>query len=196
MLAETGRILANSFAPPARQGIEGFERQKVKGKRQNELGTALFPFLPFAFCLSATASPVAAPLTLPPCLRLLAPLYLSCAASGATPDGLRARRKPLLSERPVGTYVLRYAVRQFAAPLSQQPPRNTRPEPPLAPSESTAAVSPKSPSQSCVHSNRFPCRSNKPRMLGRNSRGGRTCLPLFSANQPNRPSRLTSPPKP
>ena len=50
--------------------------------------------------------------------------------------------------------------------------------------------------QSWLHSNRLPCRSNKPRILGRNSRGGWTCLPLFSANQPNRPSRLTSLPKP
>ena len=102
----------------------------------------------------------------------------------------------MLIERYVGTFVLRFAVRQYAATKFQLPPRSTRFEPSLAPSESTADVSPKSPYQSCVHSNRFPCRSNKPRMLGRNSRGGWTCLPLFSANQPNRPSRLTSLPNP
>ena len=63
----------------------------------------------------ATASPVAVPLTLPPCLRLLALLYFSFAASGKTPDGLRARRKPRLFERNVGTDELRCAVRQIAA---------------------------------------------------------------------------------
>ena len=41
-----------------------------------------------------------------------------------------------------------------------------------------------------------PVQINKPRMLGDNSRGGWPCLPLFSANQPNCPSRLASLPKP
>ena len=53
----------------------------------------------------ATASPVAAPQTLPPCLRPMAPLYLPCAASGVTPDRLRARRKPRSLERYVGSCV-------------------------------------------------------------------------------------------
>ena len=67
---------------------------------------------------------------------------LTDAASGETPDGLRARRKPWSFERYVGTYVLRYAVRQFAASSSQLPPRSTRIEPSLAPSGSVMASTP------------------------------------------------------
>ena len=93
-----------------------------------------------------------------------------------TPDGLAARRKPRSSERNVGSFVPRSAARQTAASLPQLPPRLTRFEPSLAPSGSTAAVSPKSANQSCVHSNRFPCRTNKPRMLGHiPAADGRAC---------------------
>ena len=38
----------------------------------------------------------------------------------------RAMRKPLLFVRFVGSFVLRFAVRQFAASLFQLPPRFTR----------------------------------------------------------------------
>ena len=60
-------------------------------------------------------------------------------ASGETPDGLRARRKPSLIERIVGPIALRYAVRQNAATSYQLPPRNTRIEPPLLTSGSVVA---------------------------------------------------------
>ncbi len=58
-----------------------------------------------------------------------APLYLSRSASGATPDRLRARRKPLPFVRYVGSQVRRNADRQYAASLTQLPPRFTRSEP-------------------------------------------------------------------
>jgi len=41
-------------------------------------------------------------------------------------DGAKARRKPLFVLRLVGVSLLRFAVRQFAASLSQLPPRFTR----------------------------------------------------------------------
>ncbi len=45
------------------------------------------------------------------------------------PAEFRARRKPLLFVRFVGSFVLRFAIRQFAASLFQLPPRFTRFEP-------------------------------------------------------------------
>ena len=53
----------------------------------------------------------------------------SLRASAAFPAEFRASRKPLLFVRFVGSFVLRFAVRQFAASLSQLPPRFTRLEP-------------------------------------------------------------------
>jgi hypothetical protein len=45
------------------------------------------------------------------------------------PAEFRARRKPLLFVRLVGSFVLRFAARQFPASLFQLPPRFTRFEP-------------------------------------------------------------------
>ncbi len=42
------------------------------------------------------------------------------------PAEFRARRKPLFVLRFVGSFVLRFAIRQFAASLFQLPPRSTR----------------------------------------------------------------------
>ncbi len=64
-------------------------------------------------------------------LRYLYSLFPS--ASGYLTDGLRATRKPLTLERPAGPPGQRYAARQFAAPLTQPPPRNTRYAPSLGP---------------------------------------------------------------
>ena len=50
-------------------------------------------------------------------------------AVATSPAEFRASRKPLLFVRFVGSFVLRFAVRQFAASLSQLPPRFTRFEP-------------------------------------------------------------------
>ena len=47
----------------------------------------------------------------------------------STSSGARATRNPLLFVRFAGWFVLRFAIRQFAAPLSQPPPRITRVEP-------------------------------------------------------------------
>jgi hypothetical protein len=53
----------------------------------------------------------------------------SLRAIAPSPAEFRARRKPLLFVRFVGSFVLRFAVRQFAASLFQLPPRFTRFEP-------------------------------------------------------------------
>ena len=50
-------------------------------------------------------------------------------AVASFPAEFRARRKPLSFVRFVGSFVLRFAVRQFAATLFQLPPRFTRFEP-------------------------------------------------------------------
>ena len=50
-------------------------------------------------------------------------------AIASDPAEFRARRKPLSFVRFVGSFVLRFAVRQFAASLFQLPPRFTRFEP-------------------------------------------------------------------
>jgi len=77
--------------------------------------------------------------------------HLSCDASGDLPDGeLRAKRKPSLLLRRVGTFVKRYADRQNDAPRLQPPPRNTRLE----------------PSASEHHSHTLPCMSYKPQPFG------------------------------
>ncbi len=47
----------------------------------------------------------------------------------STDYGTNTRRKPTKSPRPPGPPLPRYAERQPCAPLPQQPPRNTRPEP-------------------------------------------------------------------
>ncbi len=47
----------------------------------------------------------------------------------STPKGARAKRKPSSLLRFVGWFLLRFAVRQFAAGLFQLPPRFTRFEP-------------------------------------------------------------------
>ncbi len=53
----------------------------------------------------------------------------SLRAVASFPAEFRARRKPLSFVRFVGSFVLRFAVRQFAATLFQLPPRFTRFEP-------------------------------------------------------------------
>ncbi len=60
--------------------------------------------------------------------------YLPLPAAGVTPGRLRARRKPRLIARNVGSRELRYADRQIGATSRQPPPRYTRDEPSLAPS--------------------------------------------------------------
>jgi hypothetical protein len=96
------------------------------------------PFSFFAFRLRLLRSRAKA--ALPPGLRLQASLHLSAAAvdcspfaSGEDPDGLRARRKPVIALRTDGSSATRDASRQSAAPRPQLPPRITRNRPLAAP---------------------------------------------------------------
>jgi hypothetical protein len=54
---------------------------------------------------------------------------LSASGDLGIPEELRARRKPLLWFRFDGSFLFRFADRQFAASLFQLPPRFTRFEP-------------------------------------------------------------------
>ena len=84
--------------------------------------------------------------------RPLAPLYLSASGDLGIPEKLKATRKPMPLLRSDGSFLRRFADRQFAAELSQLPPRYTRDEPSFAPTGSLTAPFGYSSYQSLHHS--------------------------------------------
>ena len=130
---------------------------------------------------------------LPRCLRLLAPLYLSASGDLGIPDEeLRARRKPRVMKRSSGEHLPRFADRQYAASLPQQPPRYTRSEPSFGPVGSLMAPLGYSPCLSLHHSQTFPCMSCRPQPFGSNNPTVWVRRELLRLNQPYSGSKPSS----
>ena len=131
--------------------------------------------------------------TLPMSIRYLDWLSPRPSELFSSPSKLRAKRKPMLAVRRVGGKLKGKADRQLEGSSVQLPPRHWRSE------ASVGSIVPGllySWIQSWVHSNIFPCRSNMPRRLGRNSRGEWIHCLLLPMNHPKCSKRRTSPPNP